>query len=298
MFTDLIRTSLLTLVLLGFGISASAQPNNHEPVLTFAVIGDAEPKPLAEFPGLAATVNTLNNLSETRNIEFVFGVGDLAHKATDIQYENLTVVLKELEFPFYPIMGNEEFHAPAEKFLRYAQHWGNADKPIESTRYVIEHPVANFILSSSMLDGREFTDEEVSWISQQLENASDRPNFVFVHGAQVGIFPEGEEKGTANPKFAQLKNHTSLAAIFSGDLHMDVHRVNSIVDYEGITHVHIPGLERTKRPDESFHHPYFRLVSLYADGLAVIETLDAHTGQTLPRESHRFYYIETAKTGP
>ncbi len=277
-------------LLLGAMAMMSTHSYGTEPVITFAVIGDAEPKPKAEFPGVSAAVETLNAIAQTRDIEFVFGVGDLPHKATDIQYENLTAVLKNLSLPFYPIMGNEEFNGSKEKFLRYAQHWGHNAQPIDAIRYTIDHPVATFVSASPDLDGREFTDEGVGWIKEQFEARPNQPKFLFVHGAQVGIFPEGGDKGTAHPEFPTLAEDDGLALIFSGDLHMDIHRVDGVVQDRGVHHVHIPALERTKIPDESFHHPYFRLVTLYSDGLGVIETIDAITGQTLPRFTQRFDY--------
>ncbi len=275
-----------------FGLIATgvAHSNDTHPVLTFAVIGDAEPKPKAEFPGVSAAVETLNALAQSRNIEFVFGVGDLPHKATDIQYKNLTTVLETLRLPFYPIMGNEEFNDSAEKFLSYAQYWGANMQPIDAIRYTVETPVATFVSASPDLDGREFSDAGVAWIKEQFSAQPDQAKFLFVHGAQVGIFPEGDDKGTANSEFPTLAEHDELAVIFSGDLHMDVHRVDGIVEDQGVHHVHIPALERTKIPDESFHHPYFRLVTLYGDRLGVIETIDAVTGQTLPRFTEHFEY--------
>ena len=47
-------------------------------------------------------------MAESMQIDFVVGVGDIAHKGTVIQYENATTVLESLKLPFYPIMGNEE----------------------------------------------------------------------------------------------------------------------------------------------------------------------------------------------
>lgn len=282
-------TPLLVLMLLATS-PVNAQSDAAEPVLTFAVLGDAEPKPKAEFPGVSAAVDTVNAIAQHRNIEMVFGVGDLPHKATDIQYEKLTAVLERLTLPFYPIMGNEEFNDTSEKFLDYAQHWGGNTTPIDAVRYTVDHSVATFVSASPDRDGREFTDEGVAWINAQFARQPDQPKFLFVHGAQVGIFPEGGDKGTANPNFQTLAEHEPLAVIFSGDLHMDIHRVDGIVQHQGVEHVHIPALERTKIPDESFHHPYFRVVTLYDDGLGVIETIDAETGQTLPRFTHRFGY--------
>src|SRR5690554_323026 len=69
----------------------------------FAVLGDAEPKPKAEFPNVEAAVHDVNRLAKQQKVDFVLGVGDIAHKGTLLQYDNVTPVLQQLSVPFYPI---------------------------------------------------------------------------------------------------------------------------------------------------------------------------------------------------
>lgn len=71
-------------------------------MLRFAVLGDAEPKPKAEFPGVSAAVDDVNRLAQDGTMDFVVGVGDIAHKGTVLQYENVTPVLQRLTLPLYP----------------------------------------------------------------------------------------------------------------------------------------------------------------------------------------------------
>jgi hypothetical protein len=63
---------------------------NDSILLRVAILGDAEPKPLAEFPNMDAAVEQINTLMQTQPIDFVIGVGDIAHKGTEIQYEAAT----------------------------------------------------------------------------------------------------------------------------------------------------------------------------------------------------------------
>lgn len=79
----LIRPSacLVALLLMLSSALLHAAPT-AEPVLRFAVLGDAEPKPLAEFPGLARAVDHVNALAAAQPMNFVVGVGDIAHKGT------------------------------------------------------------------------------------------------------------------------------------------------------------------------------------------------------------------------
>ncbi|MCG5511131.1 metallophosphoesterase family protein [Ectothiorhodospira lacustris] len=263
-----------------------------EPVLRFAVLGDAEPKPLAEFPGLASTVDHVNTLLAEQPMDFVIGVGDIAHKGTLIQYDNASLELERLSLPFYPIMGNEEHHASVARFLHYANRW-NADKAhIGNARYVIEQEQVALVLASPD-HGRDFDNSGVQWIAEQIDHLHPKPVFLVVHGAQVGIFPENADKGIRNTTFDSVTRKENLAAIISGDLHMDMDRVQHSKKIGHVHYLHIPALERTKIPDETRHITMFRVVSLYADGKVVVDTYEAGAGNTpLERHDYRFTLFE------
>src|SRR5690606_32743247 len=138
---------LLAVVLSACGTSATQKINTvsaaqqQGTVLRFAVLGDAEPKPKAEFPGVAAAVQDINAMAENSRLGFVVGVGDIAHKGTLLQYENVTPVLQQLSLPFYPIMGNEEHGSTVERFLEYANRWNNGKAMINSPRYIQEYEI-------------------------------------------------------------------------------------------------------------------------------------------------------------
>jgi 3',5'-cyclic-AMP phosphodiesterase len=133
----------------------SPNENSANVVLRVAILGDAEPKPKPEFPGLSSAVDRINALAAHAPIHFTIGVGDIAHKATDIQYENATPHLQRLTMPFYPIMGNEEHHGSVQKFLKYANLWGNGKTSFDSPRYVLETPQVGFVFASPDF-GRDF----------------------------------------------------------------------------------------------------------------------------------------------
>ncbi|HIZ50248.1 MAG TPA: serine/threonine protein phosphatase, partial [Candidatus Pseudomonas excrementavium] len=73
-----LRILLPTCLLLASSALAPVLASAAEPVLRFAILGDAEPKPKAEFPGLAAAVGHVNHLTDTLDLDFVIGVGDIA----------------------------------------------------------------------------------------------------------------------------------------------------------------------------------------------------------------------------
>ncbi|MCG5515579.1 MULTISPECIES: alkaline phosphatase [unclassified Ectothiorhodospira] len=269
--------------------SAKSHKNEKNVVLRFAIIGDAEPKPLAEFPGVAKTVDHINRLAESGRIDLVAGVGDIPHKGTTIQYDAVTAVLSQLVRPFYPIMGNEEFGSTERRFLRYANQWSMDQSTIDSVRYVVEHDEIALIFATPDRDGRDFSDEGLAWVEEQLEALAPKPVFLFTHGAPVGVFPAGGDKGINHPRIESVLAHENLAAVFSGDLHMDIERIDPFREINGVTHVHVPALERTKVPDKTRHTPYFHVVSVMTDAEVLIETYRAgDDADAAPRFSHRF----------
>lgn len=254
-------------------------------LLRIAFLGDAEPKPLAEFPHMAATVDQINALAQTQHIDFVIGVGDIAHKGTEIQYEAATKVLQNLSLPFYPIMGNEEHGSTVERYMYYARQWNSE---LDSTKYVLEYDQVAFVFASPDTS-REFIDSGATWVLEQVQRVAPKPVILVVHGAQLGVYPENAEKGISNQIFRDsVITQPNLAVVISGDLHMDMDRVNHSKKIENVHYLHIPALERTKIPDETNHTPMFRVMSIAKDGNVNVETYTV--GNTTPNERHAYSF--------
>jgi 3',5'-cyclic-AMP phosphodiesterase len=254
-------------------------------LLRIAFLGDAEPKPLAEFPGMAAAVDQINALAQTLPIDFVIGVGDIAHKGTEIQYEAATKVLQNLSPPFYPIMGNEEHGSTVERYMHYAKKW-NPD--LEQPSYVVNHDKLAFVFASPD-HGREFKNSGAQWVLEQLQRLAPKPVVLIVHGAQKGVYPENADKGIGNQIFIEkVISQPNLAVVISGDLHMDMDRVNHSKKIGDVHYLHIPALERTKIPDATNHTPMFRVMTIAKNGDVKIETYEV--GKTTPRSEHDYSF--------
>jgi 3',5'-cyclic-AMP phosphodiesterase len=264
---------------------SDTKAENDSILLRVAFLGDGEPKPLAEFPGMAAAVEQINTLSQTQPVDFVIGVGDIAHKGTEIQYEAATEVLQKLEAPFYPIMGNEEHNSTVERYMHYARKWNSS---LEQPSYVINHDKIAFVFASPD-HGREFDDSGVLWIVEQIQRLAPKPIMLIVHGAQTGVYPENADKGISNPLFVEkVISQPNLAVVISGDLHMDMDRVNHSKKINHVHYLHIPALERTKIPDETNHTVMFRVMTIEKNGRVVIDTYAV--GDTYPYEEHIYYF--------
>lgn len=280
--------SLLGFVaLLSACATSDSQSSGDELMLSFAVLGDAEPKPKAEFPGVAAAVDDVNRLAEERPLAFVAGVGDIAHKGTVIQYENVTPILQRLTLPFYPIMGNEEHGDTVERYLKYANLWNQGKIEIDHQSYVLEYEKLALVFASPD-HGRDFGDEGIAWIRTQVERLESKPVFLIVHGSQTGVYPENPDKGITHAGFADIVAHPNVAAVISGDLHMDMERVDHSKQIGHVHYLHIPALERTKIPDETRHTPMFRTFSVSQAGQVLVETYQVDVKEPLARHEYRF----------
>lgn len=256
-------------------------------VLRFAVLGDAEPKPEPQFPNLAAAVADINKLAQQQKIDFVAGIGDIAHKGSLIQYENATPVLQQLTMPFYPIMGNEEHGSTVERFMQFANTWNKGKVTLTSPSYVLEFEDVALVFASPD-HGRDFNDSGIAWIMQQITQLQPKPVLLLVHGAQTGVYPENAEKGVRHQGFSDVIAQPNLAAVISGDLHMDMDRVMHSKQLGTVHYLHIPALERTKIPDESLHTAMFRVFSLQSNGLMQVETYQTGVQQPLKRHAYQF----------
>lgn len=266
---------------------ASAAPESDEVVLSFAVLGDAEPKPEPKFPNLNDAVEQVNALSDELSLDFVVGVGDIPHKGTMVQYENVTPVLQKLKLPFYPIMGNEEHGSTVERYLDFVNQWNEGKIRIDSPSYVKEFDSVALVFASPD-HGRDFDDKGIDWTLKQVQQLHPKPVLLIVHGAQAGVYPENAEKGITHPDFQKVVDQPNLSAIISGDLHMDMDRVNHSKKVGEVHYLHIPALERTKIPDESRHIPMFRVFEVKANGDVVVETYQLAVDEPLERHLYEF----------
>lgn len=269
------------------GRVAAATASDDAVVLRFAIFGDAEPKPAPAFPNLDAAVRDVNWLAANGRLDFVVGVGDIAHKGTLIQYENATPVLQKLTLPFYPIMGNEEHGSTVARFLEFANRWNEGAVTLTSPSYVQEFERVVLVHASPDV-GRDFDDDGIAWMKRRIERAQPKPALLIVHSAQAGAFPESPDKGIKHPGFRDVIALPNLAAVISGDLHMDMDRVTHSRQIGDVHYLHIPALERTKIPDQSRHTPMFRILTLYTSGEVQVDTYEVGMKEPLSRHAYRF----------
>ena len=288
----LLIASFLTLVLSGCNSNSQVSNSNieiniskNDTILRIPFLGDAEPKPLAEFPNMDSAITRINELSKIQKIDFVIGVGDIAHKGTIEQYEAATPIIQKLEVPFYPIMGNEEHNSTVERYIQYAQKWNSN---ITETQYVLEFDSLVLIFASPDYS-REFHDSTAIWIQKEIKRVAPKPVALIVHAAQKGVYHENPEKGVANPIFIKdVTQQKNLAMVISGDLHMDMNRTVHSKKIDHVHYIHIPALERTKIPDETHHTGMFRIMTVLQNGEIIFETFSVNNSNPIQKLTYSF----------
>jgi len=137
--------------------------------------------------------------------------------------------------------------------------------------------------------GREFENSGARWIFDQIQRMAPKPVVLIVYGAQKGVYPENRKKGIGNRIFRKkVIAQPNLAVFISGDLHMDMDRMEHSKKVKNVQYLHIPALERTKIPDETRHTPMFRVMTITNDGKVIVDTYKV--GETSPRKEHGYSF--------
>src|SRR5690606_13024415 len=101
-------------------------------------------------------------------------------------------------------------------------------------------------------------------------------------------FPTRRSSDLHNANFSAVIEQSNLAAVISGDLHMDMDRTQHSKQIGHVHYLHIPALERTKIPDENHHIPMFRVFSIDASGNVLVETFQTGNSEELARHRYEF----------
>ena len=69
---------------------------------------------------------------------------------------------------------------------------------------------------------------------------------------------------------------------------MDLPRVNHSKQVGHVHFLHIPGIERTKIPDQTQHTAIFRIVNVHSDGLVVVDSYEVGKSSAIAEFAYSF----------
>lgn len=182
----------------------------------FAVIGDTE-----EMPKI--TDNILTDLAQ-RDLDFIVHLGDITYKGGVEGMEKTKAAFDKLPYPTYYVPGNNDliYDAKTER-----KTLANYQKVInQDTYYSLDYENAHLVFLDNSYLRVGFSDEELTWLEQDLNQNNQEFTFLFYHrpldvpGQQLFGDDETPESRIQNEKFKNLIADYTIDRIFNGHLHM------------------------------------------------------------------------------
>ena len=188
------------------------------------------------------------DINKQKDVEFVVFSGNNISRASKENLEGFVNIAKNLEMPFYFILGNKDVSVQKKfgkkeytKFLRkkVKSHWR-----IKSTNYVIAKKDVIFIV----LDGAKeviptnqgyYRPQTLDWLEVQLNKYNDKNVILLQH---FPIVPPAKKElyytFKADEYLELVNNHKNIKAIFSG--HFGVNKEQKVGDILHVSTANAP----------------------------------------------------------
>jgi 3',5'-cyclic AMP phosphodiesterase CpdA len=176
--------------------------------------------------GLRRAIETIRGLPIAPDL--VLLTGDLVNDGTPAQYDHLVELLDDLGVPMLPIPGNHDDRQQLRARFATTLPAGDADEPLD---VVYDVGPLRVVALDTTIPGRhdgDLTEQQLSWLDEQLGHAPDRPTIVAQHHPPIssGIVWMDETCGfAASDREAEvLRRHAHVEAVVSGHLHRSLQR--------------------------------------------------------------------------
>lgn len=167
----------------------------------------------------------LNQLSPRPDC--VVATGDLVHLGTVAEYEQLKVLLADLDIPVYLLPGNHDRHEFLRQVFDDCDYW---PKSGDYLHYAVETSELRLLMLDTVVPGEgggELDGPRLSWLRSQLELEGDRPIVIFMHHPpfDTGIAMMDRIGLNGRDRFADLiSQHPQVERVACGHLHRAIHR--------------------------------------------------------------------------
>lgn len=203
------------------------------------------------------------------NCDFTCICGDLTLYGTDSELSEYKSVVDTYapSKPVYAISGNHDAIPSEMTSERIEQYTG------QPLYYSFDHFNDVFIMVGHVgkyqgdgigwIAGEQFTDEELQWLYETLENNRNKRCFVFVHvfpwggsGNALGAYTDNNWTSTRGTVFENLMKHYKNVVVFHGHSHLKfaLQELDSRANYTddvGYRSIHIPSLSVPRDSDLS-----------------------------------------------
>ncbi len=272
--------------------------NLGEKLYSFAAVSDTH---IGAQTAESDFINALTYFENYPEIEFIAIAGDLSLSGTD---ENLSkyksIIDSYTTKPVYAITGNHEAargYLTLENMLPYTN---------QNLYYSFEKGNDVYIMVGmyDIHEGNQFSNEELQWLYEVLEQNKNKRCFLFMHlfpgygsGDAMDLDIEGDmldnAKGTA---FYSLLSHYNNVIFFHGHSHQNfemqnIHEMNTYDKIFGCHSVHIPSLAYPRKYNENsldtdYNGSQGYIVDVYENSI-VLRGRDFVTEKFLPIATYR-----------
>ncbi|MEK1853286.1 MAG: phosphodiesterase [Phyllobacterium sp.] len=173
--------------------------------------------PLARLQACIADIN--QNHSDA---ELVIFTGDLSETGEDVTYRALANELAKLVPPFRLMLGNHDNR------IAFLNVFGTARSEDGFVHGVEDTAEGRLVMLDTLLPGKpegRLDDVRMHWLQARLEEAKDRPVFLFSHHPPFPIhMPLLDRMGIieADALYALLQRHGNVRHIFAGHAHRPI----------------------------------------------------------------------------
>jgi 3',5'-cyclic AMP phosphodiesterase CpdA len=197
-------------------------------------------------------------LANHADAAFCVITGDLAHLGQLAAYQGLARQLERLPMPAFPLLGNHDRRAPFHEAFPKALRDGSG-----FVQAVLRRPEGDFIFLDTLdegVDGGKYCDARAAWLAARLEEAGDRPVFLFMHHPPFPIhIPCLDPISLAEPdRFARIvEGRRNIRHLFYGHVHRPVcgsWRGIPVSTMRGLNH-QVPFDLATVKPVPKSHEP-------------------------------------------
>lgn len=149
--------------------------------------------------------------------------GDLAHRGEPAAYHGLARQLQRLPMPVFPLLGNHDKRAPF--------HEAFPGVPRDEAGFVqaaLRRGEGDFLFLDTLdegVNGGKYCDARAAWLARRLEEAGERPVFLFMHHPPFGIgIPCLDRIALLEPAgfVAALGGRRNIRHLFYGHVHRPV----------------------------------------------------------------------------
>lgn len=168
----------------------------------------------------------INNINNTKNVEFVVFTGDNTANANKKLYTNFLNQANTLKVPYYVVVGNHDVAKTSgfskADFINVVRKY-NKNQKVKNTNFVVKKGDYIFLVVDGARElipsfGGYYRDNTLSWIDKKLKKYENKNVIIFQH---FPIKITMSEKDTyKNERYEEiLAKHTNVKGIFAGHFH-------------------------------------------------------------------------------